>query len=159
MITLKSFQILKSLRKNSIEYQFINLSKDQLNILLPQKIGRDTLFFFKFCSPLQFVSFNIHNFFSSFFFFICCRKIFNRVTRTLLILYSLSLSLSKQTLSKRLRCSNDNIVQEKRPSVHRICNNRICVCVYVFLSTKMRNQCNNVEKIPENTGFCYTKFL
>lgn len=22
----------------------------------------------------------------------------------------------------------------------------------------MRNQCNNVEKIPENTGFCYTKF-
>lgn len=71
----------------------------------------------------------------------------------------LSLSLSKQTLSKRLRCSNDNIVQEKRPSVHRICNNRICVCVYVFLSTKMRNQCNNVEKIPENTGFCYTKFL
>lgn len=94
MITLKSFQILKSLRKNSIEYQFINLSKDQLNILLPQKIGRDTLFFFKFCSPLQFVSFNIHNFFSSYFFFTCCRKIFNRVTRTLLILYSLSLSLS-----------------------------------------------------------------
>lgn len=96
MITLKSFQILKSLRKNSIEYQFINLSKDQLNILLPQKIGRDTLFFFKFCSPLQFVSFNIHNFFSSFFFFhLLSKNIQSSYKNVAYTILSLSLSLNK----------------------------------------------------------------